>query len=358
MLLTAGESASNRLRLPGDPIFAGFKQGAFSLYFGDAPIYHFDLEGRWQRAFVDGTHYLKGLDATVHAIDRVREGPNLVLKRQNVDGCRGRRPRRRSPLDRARADRRPGRGHAGHESNPRRPRHSRSSPTTCAISSNGSARGIPRPGSLIASGISQPMARCRSCRRNARTRSFCKRPWAMPTGVAFGGAAGERGLHAFCRRVRTARQGCGRTLGPAALAEPHPVPGGKRRAASACRRRSRAYLTQIGRTFPIEPQNARTRNRSSRTMRKQPRFDGVHAFLDNFALPGPTATAGASSLHGDWCGSVSASSRATRRFEDLSQELGRRRAARDRRRLKAAGLGVSVLDAGRRRRGRTSRAAR
>lgn len=65
---------------PGDPIFAGFKQGAFSLYFGDAPIYHFDLEGRWQRAFVDGTHFLKGLDAAVHAIERVREGPNLVLK--------------------------------------------------------------------------------------------------------------------------------------------------------------------------------------------------------------------------------------------------------------------------------------
>src|SRR6202041_2646641 len=38
---------------PGDPVFAGFKPGAFSLYFGDAPIYHFDLEGRWQRAFVD-----------------------------------------------------------------------------------------------------------------------------------------------------------------------------------------------------------------------------------------------------------------------------------------------------------------
>ena len=35
----------------GDPIFAGFKRGAFSLYFGDAPIYHFDLEGRWQRTW-------------------------------------------------------------------------------------------------------------------------------------------------------------------------------------------------------------------------------------------------------------------------------------------------------------------
>ena len=34
----------------------------FAIYFGDAPIYHFDLEGRWQRAFVDGTHFLKALD--------------------------------------------------------------------------------------------------------------------------------------------------------------------------------------------------------------------------------------------------------------------------------------------------------
>jgi hypothetical protein len=66
------------------PIFAGFKHGAFSLYFGDAPIYHFDLEGRWQRIFADGIHYLKGLDAEVHAVDRVREGPNLVLKRRRL----------------------------------------------------------------------------------------------------------------------------------------------------------------------------------------------------------------------------------------------------------------------------------
>ena len=40
-----------------DLLFAGFKKGAFSLYFGDQPIYHFDLEGRWQCAFIDGSHY-------------------------------------------------------------------------------------------------------------------------------------------------------------------------------------------------------------------------------------------------------------------------------------------------------------
>src|SRR5262249_18246020 len=88
-LLEQGASYQRRIGFDpvdsrGDPIFAGFKTGAFSLYFGDSPIYHFDLEGRWQRAFIDGTHYLKGLDGAIHAIDRVREGPNLVLKRRNL----------------------------------------------------------------------------------------------------------------------------------------------------------------------------------------------------------------------------------------------------------------------------------
>jgi hypothetical protein len=68
----------------GEPIFAGFKHGAFSLYFGDEPIYHFDLEGRWQRAFIQGVHFLKGLDADVHAVERVREGTNLVLRRRKL----------------------------------------------------------------------------------------------------------------------------------------------------------------------------------------------------------------------------------------------------------------------------------
>jgi hypothetical protein len=69
---------------PGELIFAGLKQGAFSLFFGDAPIYHFDLEGRWQRAYFDGLHYLKGLDSEVHEIDRVREGGNMVLRRRKL----------------------------------------------------------------------------------------------------------------------------------------------------------------------------------------------------------------------------------------------------------------------------------
>src|SRR5215210_6854614 len=64
---------------------AGFKPGGFSIYRGDEPIVHFDLEGRWQRAFVADAHYRKGLDTTVDRIDRVREGTNLVLRRRTLD---------------------------------------------------------------------------------------------------------------------------------------------------------------------------------------------------------------------------------------------------------------------------------
>jgi len=70
-------------RFAGDPnpIFAGFRVGAFSLFFGDSPFYHFDLDGRLQRAVDEGTHFLKGLDGSVQVVRRVREGRNLVLKR-------------------------------------------------------------------------------------------------------------------------------------------------------------------------------------------------------------------------------------------------------------------------------------
>jgi hypothetical protein len=68
----------------GELIFAGIKHGAFSLYFGDWPIYHFDLEGRWQRAYLAELHLLKGLDAELFEIDRVRDGPNMVLRRRKL----------------------------------------------------------------------------------------------------------------------------------------------------------------------------------------------------------------------------------------------------------------------------------
>ncbi|QEH37243.1 hypothetical protein OJF2_58300 [Aquisphaera giovannonii] len=92
-LLHGGALYRSRVGLAGSLsaglVFAGFKKGAFSLYFDDAPIFHFDLEGRWQRAFVDHTHYLKGLDASIQAVDRVREGANMVLRRRRLDDADG-----------------------------------------------------------------------------------------------------------------------------------------------------------------------------------------------------------------------------------------------------------------------------
>ena len=92
-LLQSGALYHHRIGLSpeqGDFVFAGFKQGAFSLYFGDSPIFHFDLEGRWQRAYIRDRHYLKRLDASIHEINRVREGSNLVLKRRVLDDVEAR----------------------------------------------------------------------------------------------------------------------------------------------------------------------------------------------------------------------------------------------------------------------------
>jgi hypothetical protein len=65
-------------------VFVGVKRGAFSVYDGDEPIYHFDLEGRWQRAYIDGTHYRKALDGSIDAIDRPRIDGSLVLSRHRL----------------------------------------------------------------------------------------------------------------------------------------------------------------------------------------------------------------------------------------------------------------------------------
>jgi len=87
-LLESGKLYKSRVGLAspadGSLTFAGFKKGAFSLYFGDSPIYHFDLEGRWQRVFLGESHFLKGLDTTIHRIERIREGANLVLRRSTL----------------------------------------------------------------------------------------------------------------------------------------------------------------------------------------------------------------------------------------------------------------------------------
>ena len=68
----------------GGLIFAGIKPGVFSLYLGEEPHYHFDLEGRWQRICLDGVHYLKALDGSASALERVREGQAMVMRRRPV----------------------------------------------------------------------------------------------------------------------------------------------------------------------------------------------------------------------------------------------------------------------------------
>ena len=86
-LLQTGSSYASRigLRRPsGAEVFAGIKAGGVSLYFDDEPIYHLDFDGRWQRAFVSGIHYLKGLDPAIRAVAREREGSNLVLRRRTL----------------------------------------------------------------------------------------------------------------------------------------------------------------------------------------------------------------------------------------------------------------------------------
>lgn len=86
-LLRSGNLFPRRVGLQdhdGRLTFAGIKHSAFSLYLGDDPHAHFDLEGRWQRIYRDGTHYRKALDGSVDAIERHREGPNLVLRRRSL----------------------------------------------------------------------------------------------------------------------------------------------------------------------------------------------------------------------------------------------------------------------------------
>ncbi len=86
-LLKSGAAFARRAALVGADgrmVFAGTKPGAFALYFDDEPFYHIDLDGRWQRAYIAGTHYLKSLDGVVHALDRVREAGQMVLHRRRL----------------------------------------------------------------------------------------------------------------------------------------------------------------------------------------------------------------------------------------------------------------------------------
>jgi len=85
-LLRTGALYPRRIGLrdeSGRMVFAGVKRGAFSLYFDDEPIYHFDLDGRWQRAYIEGDHFRKSLDQSVDLIGRKREPEGLTLRRRS-----------------------------------------------------------------------------------------------------------------------------------------------------------------------------------------------------------------------------------------------------------------------------------
>jgi hypothetical protein len=86
-LLRTGNLYPRRVGLraaDGRLVFAGIKHSAISLYDDDDPHAHFDLDGRWQRAYRNGIHYRKALDGSVDAIARQREGANLVLRRRSL----------------------------------------------------------------------------------------------------------------------------------------------------------------------------------------------------------------------------------------------------------------------------------
>ncbi|WP_435017563.1 hypothetical protein TA3x_005178 [Tundrisphaera sp. TA3] len=86
-LLQSGRAYPRRIGLrgpSGELIFVGLRPEGFSIYWDDAPICHFDLEGRWQRAFRDGVHYLKGLDGVTRSVERPRVDGKLALRRQNL----------------------------------------------------------------------------------------------------------------------------------------------------------------------------------------------------------------------------------------------------------------------------------
>lgn len=69
----------------GDLIFFGVKHGAISFYFGNDPSYHFDLEGRWHRCYVDPSHVLRRLDGSTQAIDRPRVNHQMLLDRRTLN---------------------------------------------------------------------------------------------------------------------------------------------------------------------------------------------------------------------------------------------------------------------------------
>jgi hypothetical protein len=345
-LLEQGASYRRRIGLkpiatPGDPIFAGFKQGAFSLYFGDAPIYHFDLEGRWQRAFLGGTHYLKGLDATVHAIDRVRDGPNLVLKRRTMADAEARvfDERVRSTALELSAS-------LGTDT---LRRIEPASPKAQPLEAKDLRAFLERIGSWDSAAW--------LAHRERYQRTYGPLPFLPPecqnavvlqatlghaAGIAFGGAsaneARSRSVTEFAQHTKDVAALWGQRLlqsrilflaGSDVLHQPVESIA--------------ALLTATGQTFPIEPRmRGGVPERADDEVK--PRFDGVHVFLDDFAAPRPDRAGwrelAARGLVRISVGVESGDPDVTRLYQKSCAEQGLRKTISD---SKSAGLGVSVL---------------
>ena len=114
----------------------------------------------------------------------------------------------------------------------------------------------------------------------------CRRPpghFGTPGGPDFRPVSRGRAI-VSARRVRAARREVAALLGRRLLQSRIDLPGRERRLAPpgpGCP----AYLDTINRTFPIR--------RHGRKRRQPLRFDGVHAFLDDFAFPRLVASHGA-----------------------------------------------------------------
>ena len=324
---TAGVSVSNRLWQREIRSSPASSTERFPLYFGDAPIYHFDLDGRWQRAFLDGTHYLKGLDADVHAIARVREGPNLVLKRRTLAEAEADELDERvrstaleliAGLDSGSL----GRVEAGVVQS-----DTACKPRSCAIFWSVSARGTPPRGVRIENGTRPNWVPTLSCRLNARTPSSCKRLTVT-------------------RPRKASRQaialGCGRDMGASAAAKPRHLPGGKRRVSST-QKRGRDLPERDRPDISDRAQEPR-RHKEEAEGSEKPRFDGVHAFLDEFALARPDGDGwrqlAERGLVRISLGVVSGDVDVRRWYQKRWADEDLRAAVRE---IKAAGLGVSVL---------------
>ena len=79
------------------PAVRRFQEGGILAVSRRCPDLSFRPGRARQRAFVEGIHYLKALDATVQAIERVRVEKNLVLRGQGPRFRRGDGLRRPGP---------------------------------------------------------------------------------------------------------------------------------------------------------------------------------------------------------------------------------------------------------------------